>query len=69
VQPRENTETEIPSYAIDIIGGGGQNRTVDLRVMSRSRPIDSKQDQQLSSAEHGKSRRNPLPPRYENGDK
>jgi integrase len=32
-QPREIAETEIPSYVIDIIGGGGQNRTVDLRVM------------------------------------
>ena len=34
--PRSKTETEIPSEVIDLIGGGGQNRTADLRVMSPS---------------------------------
>ena len=33
-QPRDVAETEIPSEVIDLIGGGGQNRTADLRVMS-----------------------------------
>jgi integrase len=35
-QPREDAGTEIPSYVVDLLGGGGQNRTVDLRVMSPS---------------------------------
>ena len=35
-QPREGEATPVPAYIIDLIGGGGQNRTVDLRVMSPS---------------------------------
>jgi len=35
-QPAEMVETGIPLERIDLIGGGGQNRTVDLRVMSPS---------------------------------
>ena len=33
-QPRENTETEACSYPVDLIGGGGRDRTVDLGVMN-----------------------------------
>jgi hypothetical protein len=32
----ERHEPEIPSDIVDLIGGGGQNRTADLRVMSPS---------------------------------
>jgi hypothetical protein len=32
---RETHEPEIPSDIVDLTGGGGQNRTADLRVMSR----------------------------------
>ena len=35
-QPEEIVGLEIPGYIIDFTGGGGQNRTVDLRVMSPS---------------------------------
>jgi integrase len=35
-QPRDEEATEMPPYMIDLIGGGGQTRTVDLRVMSPS---------------------------------
>ena len=35
-QPSEYDGTAIPAYVIDLIGGGGQNRTADLRVMSPS---------------------------------
>ncbi len=35
-QPEENAGLEIPSYVVDLLGGGGQSRTVDLRVMSPS---------------------------------
>ncbi len=45
------------AYTIDSIGGGGQNRTADLRVMRPSEPVDSKGNQQLSPAESSKSRK------------
>ena len=35
-QPSEMEGTRISLEIIDLIGGGGQNRTVDLRVMSPS---------------------------------
>jgi hypothetical protein len=35
-QPRESRETGVPAETIDLLGGGGQNRTADLRVMSPS---------------------------------
>ncbi len=35
-QPRDKEATVIPAYVIDFIGGGGQTRTADLRVMSPS---------------------------------
>jgi integrase len=35
-QPSEYDGTVIPAYVTDLIGGGGQNRTADLRVMSPS---------------------------------
>ncbi len=35
-QPHEKHETEIAAYVVDPLGGGGQNRTADLRVMSPS---------------------------------
>ena len=35
-QPREALATEVPAYVADLIGGGGQTRTADLRVMSPS---------------------------------
>jgi hypothetical protein len=35
-QPRDEVETEIPAYVVDLIGGGGRDRTADLRVMNPS---------------------------------
>ena len=35
-QPREIAETVIPSYVVDLFGGGRQDRTADLRVMNPS---------------------------------
>ncbi len=35
-QPHSVDDFDIPSHVIDFTGGGGQNRTVDLRVMSPS---------------------------------
>ena len=35
-QPRVETETEISGYLVDLIGGGGRDRTADLRVMNPS---------------------------------
>ena len=35
-QPVAEVETAVPAYVADLFGGGGQNRTVDLRVMSPS---------------------------------
>jgi len=35
-QPSEDLETELPAYVDEIIGGGGQDRTADLRVMNPS---------------------------------
>ena len=32
-QPEKYLASAIPSYAVDFIGGGGQDRTADLRVM------------------------------------
>ena len=34
--PHREDDFEIPSDVVDLIGGGGQSRTVDLRVMSPS---------------------------------
>jgi hypothetical protein len=48
------------------IGGGGRTRTYDLRIMSQSTESDSKQDQQVTSAESGKLLQNPQPPRNKN---
>lgn len=35
-QPRDKSEAIIPAYVIDLIGGGRQDRTADLRVMNPS---------------------------------
>jgi hypothetical protein len=35
-QPSDAAETDVPAYLIDSIGGGGQDRTADLRVMNPS---------------------------------
>ena len=32
-QPREEAKIELPTHVVDLIGGGGQDRTADLRVM------------------------------------
>ena len=35
-QPLEKAGSEVPSYVVDLIGGGRQDRTADLRVMNPS---------------------------------
>ena len=35
-QPGVVSETPVPAYVVDLIGGGGQDRTADLRVMNPS---------------------------------
>ena len=35
-QPREDPEIDVPAYLVDLIGGGRQDRTADLRVMNPS---------------------------------
>ena len=35
-QPKDETGTLIPAYVVDLIGGGRQDRTADLRVMNPS---------------------------------
>ena len=35
-QPREKGEIGIQAYLVDLIGGGGRDRTADLRVMNPS---------------------------------
>jgi hypothetical protein len=66
-QPREEVATEVPVYVADLIGSGGWSRTNDLRVMSRSRRVDSKRNQELSSADSDELRQNPQPPRNQKG--
>jgi hypothetical protein len=44
-------------------GGGGRTRTYDLRIMSQISDSDSKENQQLPSAESGKVLQNPQPRR------
>src|SRR5712692_6215886 len=50
----------------DLIGGGGWTRTNDLRIMRPVTPVASKEDKALNSAESGKVRQNPQPPRNQN---
>ena len=35
-QPSVKTEIDVPAYIVDSIGGGGRDRTADLRVMNPS---------------------------------
>jgi hypothetical protein len=54
---------DISPEVVDLIGGDGRTRTYDPRIMSASPPTDSKEDQQLSSEESGKTKQNPQPGR------
>jgi len=62
-RPRAEAEMVVPLEVIDSTGGGEWTRTTDLRIMSASTPTENKGDQQLSSAECGKSRQNAHAPR------
>ena len=63
MQLPEKSASAIPSKDVDLIGGGGWTRTNDLRIMSRPAATDSKELQQLPSADSGKVLQNPQPPR------
>ena len=51
------------AQAVEEAGRRGGTRTPDPRIRNSLTPPDSKEDQQLTSAESGKVRQNPQPPR------
>jgi len=67
-QPGESGEFGIPAFVVDLIGGGGRDRTADIWVMNPIEINDSKKDNEVISAESGELWQDLQPPRNLNSD-